>query len=106
MPIIPGPKTHAPHPTLITLGISNLARSREFYEALGFVASAASQGDVVFFATPGVAVSLYPRAALAEDAGVDGKGSGFSGVTLSHNVKEQADVAVEVLEECLELAAK
>jgi catechol 2,3-dioxygenase-like lactoylglutathione lyase family enzyme len=56
-----------PRVSLITLGVADLARSRDFYEALGFVASPASQGDVVFFQCGGLGLALYPRAKLAED---------------------------------------
>jgi uncharacterized glyoxalase superfamily protein PhnB len=38
-------------------------------------------------------LALYPRQALAEDATVPAEGSGFSGITLAHNVRsrEEAD---------------
>jgi hypothetical protein len=58
-----------PRVTLITLGTSDLARSRRFYEALGFKAASASQDDVVFFQMGGgVVLALWPWARLAEDA--------------------------------------
>jgi len=60
-----------PHLSLVTLGVADLARSRAFYRALGFVESSASQAEVAFFQAGGVAISLFGRAALAEDAGVD-----------------------------------
>lgn len=82
-----------PRLSLVTLGVADLARSRAFYEAgLGWPASAASQGDVAFFALGGVALALFPRAALAADAGVGAQGSGFRGVTLAHNVRDKAEV--------------
>jgi uncharacterized protein len=34
--------------SLITLGVADVARSRRFYEALGWRASGASQDDVTF----------------------------------------------------------
>ena len=37
-------------------------------------------------------MALYPRDALAEDAGVSTVGSGFSGVTLAHNVLTRKEV--------------
>lgn len=80
--------------SLVTLGVLDLARSRRFYEALGFRASSASQGDVVFFQLLGMALGLYPRAALAEDAGVSaGAAGGFGGITLAQNVARREDVA-------------
>ncbi len=82
-----------PRVSLITLAVESLARARAFYEhGLGFRASSASQGDIVFFQLGGLALALYPRGALAEDAGLEPEGSGFRGVTLAHNVREESDV--------------
>lgn len=85
--------TVKPRLSLVTLGVHDLARARAFYETgLGWPASAASQGDVVFFQLGGVALALFPRAALAADATVAPEGGGFSGVTLAHNVADKAEV--------------
>lgn len=87
-----------PRVSLITLGISDLARSRSFYEALGFKASSASQDDVVFFQMAGgVVLALWPHHRLAEDAQVPKaeRGSGgaqFSSISLAHNVRSAAEV--------------
>jgi catechol 2,3-dioxygenase-like lactoylglutathione lyase family enzyme len=71
---------------LITLGVSDIKRSREFYEkGLGFKASSASQDDVAFYHMDGTVLALYPRATLAEDAQVKNDGQGFDGVTLDQN---------------------
>ena len=78
--------------SLITLGVGDLARSRTFYEALGWRASSASQGDVVFFQLNGMGLSLYPRAALAEDARVADGPAGFSGISLAQNQRSEAEV--------------
>ncbi len=67
-----------PRVSLITLGVADLARARAFYEKLGLRASSASQGDIVFFQAGGMALALYPRAALAEDATVAAGGQRFS----------------------------
>jgi catechol 2,3-dioxygenase-like lactoylglutathione lyase family enzyme len=87
-----------PRVSLITLGVADLARARAFYEKLGFRASAASQGDVVFFQAGALALSLYPRESLAEDAQVAAVGSGFAGLTLAHNVRAKEDVAAVLAE--------
>lgn len=82
-----------PRLSLVTLGVADLARARAFYETgLGWAASAASQGDVVFFALGGVALALFPRAALAADAGVAADGQGFAGTTLAHNARRREEV--------------
>lgn len=85
------PFTPAVH--LVTLGVSDLARARRFYvDGLGWEASSASVGDVVFLRTAGTVLALYPRAALAEDARVREGGSGFRGIALAHNVRRKEDV--------------
>jgi len=81
-----------PRITLITLGVADVARSRAFYEALGFKASSDSNADVTFFNAGGVALALFGRSALAADALVDDSQPGFSGVTLAHNVSSAAEV--------------
>ena len=78
--------------SLITLGVRDLARARAFYEALGWRASPASQPGIVFFQANGLALALFGRAALAEDAEVEDRPSGFSGVTLAHNVRSEDEV--------------
>lgn len=87
-----------PRISLITLGVSDLARARAFYERLGFRASAISQGDIVFFQCGAMALALFPREELAKDAEVAEQGSGFRGLTLAHNVREKGDVAVVLAE--------
>ncbi len=78
--------------SLITLGVSDLAASRRFYESLGWTASTASQGDIVFFQMNGLALALYPRDALAADAQVENAPGSFSGVTLAHNLFSEKEV--------------
>jgi hypothetical protein len=82
--------------SLITLGVSDLARARGFYEALGWKTGAAPADDVVFFQTGGTIVALWGRGQLAEDSGVE-DGGGWGGVTLAYNVRspEEADAVIE-----------
>jgi uncharacterized glyoxalase superfamily protein PhnB len=85
--------TFEPRVSLITLGVEDLGRAQAFYETgLGWKASSASQGDVVFFQLGGLALSLYPRRLLAEDAGVAQDAAAFSRITLAHNVRAPEDV--------------
>jgi uncharacterized protein len=77
--------------SLVTLGVSDLARARAFYEALGWTTRAGPEADVVFFQAGGVIVSLWSRESLAEDSGVV-DGGGWGGVTLAHNVGSPAEV--------------
>ena len=89
----------------MTLGVADVARSRAFYEALGFRAGSASQESVTFLDAGGVVLALYGRAALAEDAGVADTPTGFSGVTLAHNARSEAEVD-GVLAEAVAAGAK
>ena len=82
--------------SLATLGVSDLARARAFYEALGWTTGAAPDDDVVFFQAGGMIVALWDRARLAEDSGVE-DGAGWGGITLAHNVRspDEVDEAIE-----------
>jgi uncharacterized protein len=78
--------------TLVTLGVADLTRARDFYTAMGLPVSPKSTGDVVFLQMPGGVLALYPRPLLAEDATVEAAGSGFSGITLACNLDSPGDV--------------
>jgi len=82
--------------SLVTLGVSDLARARAFYEALGWKSGAAPADDVVFFQAGGMIVALWDRAHLAGDSGV-ADGGGWGGVTFAYNVRSpaEADAAIE-----------
>ncbi len=77
--------------SLVTLGVSDVARSAAFYEAVGFERRH-DLGEVVFLATAGPVLSLFGRTDLAADAGVPSDGSGFRGVTLACNRDSTAEV--------------
>lgn len=81
-----------PRISLITLGVADVTRSRRFYEALGWRASGASQDDVAFFQAGRMALALFSRAALAEDAGLADAGSGFGGIALAQNMRTREAV--------------
>ena len=82
--------------SFITLGVADLARSRAFYAALGWHESSGSQPSIAFYSAGTVAFALYERAALADDAGVDPAGCGFSGFTLAHNVGSADEVIATI----------
>ena len=77
--------------SLVTLGVRDLARSRAFYEALGWTTGASPADDVVFFQAGGMIVALWGREQLAEDSVVEDSG-GWGGVTLAHNVRSPEEV--------------
>ena len=82
--------------SLVTLGVRDLARSRAFYEALGWTTGAAPGDDVVFFQAGGMIVALWGREQLAGDTGVEDAG-GWGGITLAHNVRspDEVDAVIE-----------
>lgn len=90
--------------SFITLGVSDLARSRAFYKALGWQESSASQAAIAFFQVGSVAFALFQREALTEDAAVSATGSGFAGFTLAHNVPSEAAV-IATLNEAVAVGA-
>ena len=74
--------------SLITLGVSDLARARRFYEALGWSGGKQPDDEVCFFQAGGMVFGLWT--ALG--------GHGAPGIELAHNVRSVEEVA-EVLEE-------
>ena len=80
------------HLHIITLGVRDLEISRKFYtEILGWK-TLRPQEDIVFFQAGGVALALYAREALAEDAVIAADGSGFAGFTLAYNARSESEV--------------
>ena len=81
------------HLHLITLGVEDFKKSRKFYtEILGWKPTSASNDDIAFFQAGGVALGIYPREKLAEDALTSPEGSGFAGITLAYNARSEAEV--------------
>jgi uncharacterized protein len=83
--------------SLITLGVANLARAKAFYERLGWRGEEVE--ETVFFQAGGMALVLWGREKLANDAGIEDSGTdGFGGVSLAHNVRSRVEVD-QVLDE-------
>ena len=82
-----------PRISIVTLGVTDLPRSVAFYrDGLGLPLQDEDTESIAFFECKGTWLALYPRGALADDAGVPTEGSGFSGVTLAHNVRSREEV--------------
>lgn len=79
--------------SLVTLGVSDLARSRRFYEeGLGW-RRGNDNPDVAFYQLPGFILALWPREQLAADAGIEDDGEGrFGGFSLAYNCRDRAEV--------------
>ncbi|MFQ6026487.1 MAG: VOC family protein [Dehalococcoidia bacterium] len=82
-----------PRISIITLGVSDLARSVQFYrEGLGLPEREEGGDEIAFFETRGTWLALFPREALAEDAGVPPGNGGSPNFTLAHNVRTREEV--------------
>ncbi len=74
--------------SLVTLGVTDLARAKAFYEELGWRGQEVE--ETVFFQVGGLALALWHQDKLADDAGVDRVTSGgFRGLTLAQNVRSR-----------------
>jgi len=60
--------------SVITLGVADLRRAREFYQALGWRQGNDEADDVAFFQAGGMVFALWDRAMLAEDSAVSDAG--------------------------------
>lgn len=84
-----------PRMTVITLGVSDLARSTAFYREIFSTPPITEHEGVAFFPLPGVWLSLYPLDKLAEDIGQEVKlpapGS-FRGFTLAYNARSKEEI--------------
>lgn len=79
--------------SLITLAVSDVEVSAKFYKALGWQQVDTPDG-VIAFDLIGQTLGLYPKAALAKDLGIpESEITGFSGLTLGHNVRDKEQVA-------------
>lgn len=84
--------------TLITLGVENLSKSKEFYTSLGFrVDEKDSDETIVFFETGETRFSLYPVKELSKDVNPTNppkSTNGFAGIALAFNTdsKENVDI--------------
>ena len=83
--------------SLITLAVADPARSKDFYEALGWKAGFTSQ-DIAFFQLNGIVLGLYRRTAFEAETGRTL--SGGDGVALAINFAAR-DAVDAVLDEAV-----
>ena len=79
--------------SFITLGVSDVQQSREFYRKMGFTEDHRSNEHVVFYDLGGHFLALFSRHALAEDAGMPSapEHHGLAS-SLSHNVRNASEI--------------
>ena len=79
--------------SLITLGVSDLKQSRQFYDQLGWqVASEEQAEEIVAYNLQSMCLALYPLDKLMEDTTVRAGRDGYSPMTLAYNVNSEAEV--------------
>jgi catechol 2,3-dioxygenase-like lactoylglutathione lyase family enzyme len=79
-----------PRISIITLGVSDLKRSIDFYHSGLELPTNYKDGEgIAFFQLSGTWLALYPSNALAEDACLPPERTAFGGFTLAHNVKSK-----------------
>jgi len=81
-----------PRISMVSLAVSDLGRSVDFYEYGLDLPKLDSPPGVAFFKLNGSWLGLSEREALAKDAGVSSEGSGYSGFNLAHNVSSDREV--------------
>ncbi len=81
-----------PRISLLTLGVSDLSKSKKFYEALGFKTTWSEDKGVIFFKTNGTVLSLFPFSELCKDIGSGEFEKKFGGITIAHNTREKHEV--------------
>jgi len=94
-----------PRVNLITLGVSDVARSTKFYESLGWKKSEQSVEGTTFIQLGVNVLSLYGYEKLAEDATVQpGEQQRFPGFTLAINADSPEEVN-EIINSAREVGA-
>lgn len=80
--------------SLVTLGVSDLARSNAFYEALGFLRKARTAEGVGFFQAGACAFAVWPVDELAKDSKAvkNDVSAAFRGVALAWNCRSEEEV--------------
>jgi len=78
--------------TLVTLGVSDMARSRAFYAALGWQMHPQSQDEVTFYQANGFVFGLFGLGPLAADQGRPDATLGTGASALAQNFSTEAEV--------------
>ena len=91
--------------SLVTLGVTDLARSSAFYERLGWKRAMKAADGVAFYQTGGMALALWPREELAKDSGIEIGGDGPGRVALAYNTRSRDEVDI-ILQKAVEAGAK
>jgi uncharacterized protein len=79
--------------SIVTLGVDDVARSKAFYEALGWEVAGSVGDEICWFRTSDSYLGLFDRESLARDAGLRSEPTAeFGGITLAINVESEEAV--------------
>lgn len=88
-----------PHITVLTLGVSDLDRSLQFYRdglglaTQGIIGTEFEHGAVAFFdLQAGLKLAIWPRESIAHDSGLPVSPPSPTDFTIGHNVASREDV--------------
>jgi hypothetical protein len=81
-----------PHISLVTLGVTDIAKATAFYKRLGFARSGASQESVSFFTAGAVVLGLWSREEQCADANAGQVWTGNGGMVVAMNCATEAEV--------------
>ncbi len=91
--------------SIVTIGVEDVARSAQFYEAIGWERAESSMDDIVWFRTADSYLGIWSWSELAEDAQLfDPTRGSFGGITLAINV-ETAELVDRSLDEAVAAGA-
>lgn len=92
--------------SIVTLGVRNLEKARNFYDALGWQVHSEDMSDkIVCYNLQNMAFALYPVENMSEEIALKTSEAGFNGIVLAHNVASKEDVST-VLEEAEKVGGK
>ncbi len=93
--------------TIITLGVDDLAKAKDFYATgLGWTPSSFGGDSIAFFQVGGYVLGLFPRDELAKDMGLSATPPAQTGgFALAYNARSKEEVN-EVLEKAVKAGAK
>lgn len=77
--------------TLITLGVADMTRARDFYARWGWSPHAQSQDGVAFYQMGGAVLALFGKDDLAKDQGRPGAALGTGAIALAQNCTDRAE---------------
>src|SRR2546430_8565299 len=77
--------------TLVTLGVSDYAKAKAFYAALGW-RPALEVEETAFFQGNGIILVLWAREKLGPDMGIPDDGARWSAIALAQNVRSREEV--------------